>query len=673
MRHNGYRPPTRGILIAGVPAPMIALAVHGGLAAAPWPLIFAAAVASLALLGAALSTERSPRWGRVSASVGLAVVAALAAARLTESPAGVLAVVLAALIGGAWLWKARGPEGRVAEVSPPAGEARGACACAVALWLLVSLTGVGNRGPEAVAWLGVSVVVALALLVRWAYASGRRHLPRKGVLAVGALAAAMAFHFSEQPLVGLLHAGVLLSGLGVVVLPRAGGATSDSALTWWEPVLGHPERLLVSTFFGLCLLGTALLGLPASSSFSPGVGLVDAAFTAVSAVCVTGLIVRDTPVDFSPAGQGVILALIQVGGLGIMAFSTAALGLIGRRMSLRHEGVVAGLFSQADRSRLFGATKRLLWFTLAAEAAGSVVLLGRFLAHGDSPATALWRACFTAVSAFCNAGFALQSDSLVGYQQDPWIVHTVGVLIVAGGLSPAVALLIPRLVRGRGHQVSAQTKLVLAATVFLLGLGFLVFAVSEWSVSLAGLAVSERLHNAWFQSVTLRTAGFNSVSLDDLRPSTLIWMMVLMFIGGSPGSTAGGIKTTTAAVLLLSVVAAVRGRWVIEAFGRTIPHRTLYKASAILTAGAASVFFALLAILTTQVMPTRVALFEVVSALGTVGLSLGGTEMLDGIGKGVIIVCMFLGRLGPLTLFMFLSRRTADAAWTRPEEEINVG
>jgi trk system potassium uptake protein len=543
----------------------------------------------------------------------------------------------------------------------------------VALWLLVSLSGVAHRGPEAVAWLGVSVAVALALLVRWAYASGRRHLPRKGVLAVGALAAAVAFHFSEQPLVGLLHAGVLLSGLGVVVLPRAGDATSDSALTWWEPVLGHPERLLVSTFFGLCLLGTALLGLPASSSFSPGVGLVDAAFTAVSAVCVTGLIVRDTPVDFSPAGQGVILALIQVGGLGIMAFSTAALGLIGRRMSLRHEGVVAGLFSQADRSRLFGATKRLLWFTLAAEAAGSVVLLGRFLAHGDSPATALWRACFTAVSAFCNAGFALQSDSLVGYQQDPWIVHTVGVLIVAGGLSPAVALLIPRLVRGRGHQVSAQTKLVLAATVFLLGLGFLVFAVSEWSVSLAGLAVSERLHNAWFQSVTLRTAGFNSVSLDDLRPSTLIWMMVLMFIGGSPGSTAGGIKTTTAAVLLLSVVAAVRGRWVIEAFGRTIPHRTLYKASAILTAGAASVFFALLAILTTQVMPTRVALFEVVSALGTVGLSLGGTEMLDGIGKGVIIACMFLGRLGPLTLFMFLSRRTADAAWTRPEEEINVG
>jgi trk system potassium uptake protein TrkH len=183
----------------------------------------------------------------------------------------------------------------------------------------------------------------------------------------------------------------------------------------------------------------------------------------------------------------------------------------------------------------------------------------------------------------------------------------------------------------------------------------------------------DRIHNAWFQSVTLRTAGFNSVDITTVRPSTLLLMILWMFIGGNPGGTAGGIKTTTAAILVLSVVNAVRGYWSITVFARRITERTFYKAVVIATLGFATVLLAVLAMQLTQAMPMRDAVFEVVSALGTVGLSVGGTGRLDDVGKVIISACMFAGRVGPLTLLMFLSQRTGPRVWRRPEEEIDVG
>jgi len=207
----------------------------------------------------------------------------------------------------------------------------------------------------------------------------------------------------------------------------------------------------------------------------------------------------------------------------------------------------------------------------------------------------------------------------------------------------------------------------------LLLFGFVSFLTFEWSHTLTGLGLWDSLHNSWFQSVTLRTAGFNSVSFTDLQPATFTVMILLMLIGGSPGGTAGGIKTTTFALLLLSASAAVRGRFPVIVFSRAIPHRTVYKAAAIATAGVASVILGVLAIQVTQAIPSDMALFEVVSALGTVGLSLGGTGLLDEVGKAIIIVCMFAGRVGPLTLFVFLSQRARRIPWEMPEEEIPVG
>jgi hypothetical protein len=215
----------------------------------------------------------------------------------------------------------------------------------------------------------------------------------------------------------------------------------------------------------------------------------------------------------------VLLLLIQLGGLGIMTLSTAALGFLGRRLSVQHEEAVAGLYSHRHRGRLFVALRRTLVVTFAAEAAATACLAVLFWSDGDGFAAGLWRGLFTAVSAFCNAGFALQSDSLIAYQRSPAVLHTVAVLIIIGGLSPAVVVALPRIARRKA--VPVQVKMVLAATAGLLLLGFTAFAAIEWNYSLAGMSLADRLHNAWFQSVTFRTAGFNSVDFGHLRAATI--------------------------------------------------------------------------------------------------------------------------------------------------------
>jgi trk system potassium uptake protein TrkH len=336
-----------------------------------------------------------------------------------------------------------------------------------------------------------------------------------------------------------------------------------------------------------------------------------------------------------------------------------------------HEGAVAGLISGPAQGQLFHTVKRVLVVTGVSEGLGAVLLSVLFWLEGDGPLEGLGRGVFTAISAFCNAGFALQSDSLIPYSSNSGILVTVAALIILGGISPFLVVRIPSVVAGQ--HARAQDKLILLATGLLVILGTVLFVALEWSASLRSLSMSEKIANALFQSVTLRTAGFNSVDFTQASESTSAFMLFWMFIGGIPGSAAGGIKTTTAAVLVLAVLATVRGHQVVVAFHRRIPHSTVYRATAIATVGVAAVFTAFMAIVLTQRMPAGVALFEVVSALGTVGLSLGGTALLDDLGKLVIIGCMFAGRLGPLTLFMFLTRRSVRETWTRPEEEIQVG
>jgi trk system potassium uptake protein len=401
--------------------------------------------------------------------------------------------------------------------------------------------------------------------------------------------------------------------------------------------------------------------------------LLDAAFTSFSAVCVTGLIVLDTATEFSRVGQGVILALIQIGGLGIMVFSTAAMVLLGQRLTLKHEGAAIELLGIDRRTGIGVALRRVLIVTGLSELAGAVFLTGLFRWHGDSWIEAAWRGLFTAVSAFCNAGFAIQSDSLIGYQDNPLILHVIGLLVIIGGLGPAVVIVVPE-AGLRWRRVSLHARIVLVTSVVLLIVPTCLLAALEWNHSLAELSVFGRLHNAWFQSLTTRTAGFNSVDLEAMTPAAQTLMEALMFVGGSPGSTAGGIKTTTVFVVVSAVIAVTRHQPTVVWGGWTIPHATVVRAAAVVTLGALSVVSALFVILLTQEMDTQMALFEVVSALGTVGLSIGGTAQLDSVGKQIIIVCMFIGRVAPLTLFLIFHRPVShDRSWTYPEQEVSVG
>jgi trk system potassium uptake protein TrkH len=633
--------------------------------------------AALLLAAGGVLLLRRHRWGQTLATAGVLAEFSIHIDSLLRSPELFLAAALACALvllgvwGGPRVWR----HYSLLALHPDSlrSRARGSCWAALGGWLLVVLSR-REVGPGIVAAALAAFGVVAVFTVQWLWRAQRfRPVPWKRVLAAGlAILGGIALAWPHLELAmtvaALLPAAALLL---TFVRPPAEAALRYEPAGGWDMVVHQPARLLVITFLALCLLGTLLLGLPLSSTRPAGISLVNAAFTAVSAVCVTGLIVLDTPVDFTGFGQAAILLLIQLGGLGIMTFSTAALGLLGRRLSLRYEGAVVSALSVQGRHELFRDLRRLLTITFSAELIGTAVLSSLFAVEGDAPRQALWRGLFTSVSAFCNAGFALQSDNLIGYQRNPGILHAVALLIIIGGLSPAVVAALPDLMRGR--RVPVQIKLAVVSTLALLAGGAIAVTAIEWNSTLANLSFFDRLHNGWFQSVTLRTAGFNSIDIAAVHGSVLTLMMVWMFIGGSPGGTAGGIKTTTAALLALAVAAAVRGRWDVTVFRRRIATETVYKAAAIATLGFSTALLSLVALQLTQDLPGAEAPFEVISALGTVGLSIGATARLDEVGKILIMATMFAGRVGPLTLFLFLSDRFSKSAWEFPEERIDVG
>jgi trk system potassium uptake protein TrkH len=414
-------------------------------------------------------------------------------------------------------------------------------------------------------------------------------------------------------------------------------------------------------------MGTLLLLLPIAAQ-DRTVGFVDAAFTAVSAVCVTGLIVLDTPNDFTGYGQFFILVLIQLGGLGIMGITTVGLHTMGRRLSLTHERVLASM-ADTNHKDLVHSLVTILKFTFAAESLGAVLLTFMFYTAGDTGSQAVWRGIFTAVSAFCNAGFALQSDSLMSWHTTPAVLHIVATLIIFGGMAPATTLVIPKWLAGR--QVPIPARIALIASIVLLFLGTVFIMAFEWGGVLAGLSFSDKIQNAWFQSVTLRTAGFNSLDIAGIAHPTFLLMLVFMFIGGSPGGTAGGVKTTTIGILAMTFFANITNRREVVLQNRRIRAVTVFRAVTIVGAGLLLWFGVVLMLEVTQPqIRVKDLIFEATSALGTVGLSTGATGLLDEIGKIIIIIAMFCGRIGPVTLFMLLSDPQASSSSRCPDAKI---
>ncbi len=417
-------------------------------------------------------------------------------------------------------------------------------------------------------------------------------------------------------------------------------------------------QLLVLSFAGLIAVGTAgLLFLPGLYT-GPDLGFVDALFTATSAVCVTGLIVVDTAKYFTPWGQAWIALLVQLGGLGILTFTTLVIQLVGRRASLEVGEAAGGEASTVRHLDPMRLVRAVVASALVLEAIGAVVLWWGWRG-GMGAAGAVWPAVFHAISAFCNAGFSVFSDSLVGHRSSPVPVLAVSGLVIVGGIGFVVlADLRARTLRDDVRRLSTHSQLALATTGGLLLAGTVLYLAFEWNQTLSGMSVPDRLANAWFMSVTPRTAGFNTVDYSQVTNPSLFLTIVLMVVGGSPGSAAGGLKTTTVALLGLMLWSRLRGRDNVSVFGRTIPEETIQRAAGLTIGGiailAAGVFALALTEFPARGLAERTAflsvIFEAHSAFGTVGLSTGATPDLTTGGRLVVTALMFLGRLGPLAV-----------------------
>lgn len=447
----------------------------------------------------------------------------------------------------------------------------------------------------------------------------------------------------------------------------------------------YPARASLVWYLGLVVLGTMALKLPGMqpSGVSP-IAVVDAVFTATSAACVTGLSVRSTGSDFTWAGQLAILVLIQVGGIGIMTVTTFVTSQLGRRGGLRERAVMAETLGARGELHLRGVLWQILRFTFGFELAGALALLPRFL-FDYSWSKALWHAVFHSVSAFCNAGFGLHDDSLMQYRDDLWVNLTIMVLIVAGGLGFPVVLDLVHCWRGGlrwdWRRLHLHSKLMLLGTTTLLVVGTISFLTLEWGGVLAELPLGNKVLAAAFHSTTCRTAGFNTVDLPSLSNASIFVTILLMAIGAGPCSTAGGFKVSTLAAVLLRSLGSFRGRRTISLFGRTIPSAVFERANATLLLFMVLSVVALLALLvaeperpTSQVSRQFAGqMFEVVSALGTVGLSLGTTAQLSLAAKWVVIVLMLLGRLGPISMIAALAIRKDEHELQYPHEEPLIG
>lgn len=448
-----------------------------------------------------------------------------------------------------------------------------------------------------------------------------------------------------------------------------------------------PPRLLLASFLALILLGT--LGLKVLPGLYTGEGLtwLDALFTATSAVCVTGLIVVDTATYFTPWGQGFLLLLIQLGGLGILTFTTLVILALGRRLSLHQESVTARQAQIAPEVDFRRLLRDIVLFTLLFEAAGAVLLFIAWLPRFDTGAAA-WHAVFQAVSAFCNAGFSTFSDSLMGFQDAPAVLSIIMALIVLGGLGfltlEEVNMLRKRRMAGRNMILSLHSKLVLAMTAVLLLGAWGVYTSLEWTNVLAGMPIGQKLTNGLFMSVAARTAGFNTVDYASTADSTNFLTILLMSIGGSPGSTAGGLKTTTFALLGLLAFSRLWGRQVTSVRSRSIPEETIQRAVGLFVVafGIVTVGILLYAIFEIGAAGHGAApgafirhMFEAVSAFNTVGLSMGATGELSPPSRFLTILLMYLGRVGPLTFAaaIALGRPNAAGEFRYAYEDVIVG
>ncbi len=548
-----------------------------------------------------------------------------------------------------------------------------------------------------------------------------------GLIIAGALVILALFEFARFPV--LRAATISVVAVQGLLLLRVAVGVARFNLEVSQSGL-HPARLMLLSFVGLILLGGALLCLP--KAMAPehrheegpyeAKRVLNCLLTATSAACVTGLVVYDTGSDFTPFGQTVILVLIQMGGLGIMIFGSLFGLLVGRQLSLRQSLVLQDALSHQTVGEIGRMIRFIVAITFAVEAIGAVLLYPMSAGWADGTSGRVFYSVFHAVSAFCNAGFSLHGDSLVPHSGAWQVYGVVMPLIVLGGLGfpvlhdlhRRVLSMLPRRPvaakqevthdpfdirarRPRRHRFSLHSKLVLISTAVLIvvpALLLLLFeSTREWrsrrqievarlrtdaegyAAAMAEQSLPAQVAAALFQSVTARTAGFNTVHIDvdSMSPASHFLLCLLMFVGGSPASTAGGAKTVGIAVLMLGVYATLRRRAQVECFGRTIPFVVVRRAAAVVMVMFSLVALVTLALCYTESASLQRVSFEAVSACATVGLTTGLTDELTVPGRVIIILAMFLGRLGPLTVLIALAGRDAPGRYEFPEEAPIIG
>ncbi|WP_237322909.1 TrkH family potassium uptake protein [Streptomyces sp. JJ36] len=437
----------------------------------------------------------------------------------------------------------------------------------------------------------------------------------------------------------------------------------------------HPAQVIAGAFGAAVLIGTVLLSLPLATSSGERAPLIDALFTATSAVCVTGLITVDTGSYWSGFGEGVILGLIQAGGLGIMTLATLFAVLLSRRLGLRARLLAAQETKSLNLRDLRRVVRNIVLFSLISEAVVAVLLTAVLLVGHDRPfGTAVYEAVFHAVSAFNNAGFSTHRDSLMEFVADPGVCLIIAAAVILGGLGFPVVF---ELARGWRHPRawSVLTRITMTMTAALLALGTLALTVAEHDnpETLGPLGPGEKWLAGFFASTMARTAGFNSIDTAAQTPESLLVTDMLMFIGGGSAGTAGGIKVTTFGLLAFVIWAEMRGEPTVNVGRRRVPGSNQRQALAIALIGVGMVAFSTLLLMGISGFGLDRVLFEAVSAFGTVGLSTGITAELPPAGELVLVVLMFVGRIGPLTLASALALRHRERLFELPEERTIVG
>lgn len=453
----------------------------------------------------------------------------------------------------------------------------------------------------------------------------------------------------------------------------------------------NPALLFVFSFLFIIFLGTGLLMLP--NATYTGITLTNAFFTSTSAVCVTGLIVVDTASYFTPLGQVFIIILIQLGGLGIMTFTSFFGYFFKGGASFGNEFLLKELLNEEKIGEIFNTLLKIVTITFTIEGIGALLIyytVPSSLFTGDLHAFGF--SVFHSISAFCNAGFSTLSGNLYqpGFREIYGLHYIIGFLIIIGGLGfPIVfnyARLLKYFVRNKYNQIFRKTRyvhvpkiilmntrIVVITTLLLISGGFIFFMLSEYNHSLNGLPFAGKVAGAFFGSVTARTAGFNTVDMSTLAPVSVLFLMFLMWVGASPGSTGGGIKTTTFAVAVMNFMSLAKGKGRIEVFGRELANESVRRAFAIIFLSIIVIMTStLLLVFTNGALGLTNILFEVISAFGTVGLSLGVTAKLSTSGKWIIIITMFLGRVGTLTLLVGFFRKLRSFQYHYPKESIMI-